>query len=35
VNFNVTKEGLEGQLIELAVAKERPDLEDLNHTLIV
>ena len=35
VNFMITSEGLVDQLIEIAVAKERPDLEELNAKLII
>ncbi|PNF19938.1 hypothetical protein B7P43_G11467 [Cryptotermes secundus] len=35
VNFALTLEGLEDQLLGIVVAKERPDLEDKRQTLIV
>ena len=35
VNFTITSQGLEDQLLELAVAKEQPDLEERNSKLIL
>ena len=35
VNFMITKEGLDDQLLEIAVAKENPDLEEQRSKLIV
>ena len=35
VNFMITKEGLEDQLLELCVAKEKPENEELRSKLII
>jgi dynein heavy chain len=35
VNFMITKEGLDDQLLEIAVNKEKPDLEEMRSKLIV
>ena len=35
VNFMITKEGLEDQLLEIAVTKEKPDLEEQRSKLII
>ena len=35
MNFTVTTEGLEDQLLEIAIGKERPDLEEINAKLII
>eukprot|EP00965_Chrysotila_dentata_P092804 3064457-Pleurochrysis_carterae.AAC.1 len=35
LNFTITQEGLEDQLLGITVAKERPDLEELKNNLVV
>jgi len=35
VNFTITQSGLEDQLLEICVSKEKPDLEDQKNKLIV
>ncbi|KAG8459256.1 hypothetical protein KFE25_014101 [Diacronema lutheri] len=35
LNFMITREGLEDQLLGLVVAKERPDLEEVKNSLVV
>ncbi len=34
MNFTITKDGLEDQLLDLSIRKERPELEDLMSKLI-
>ena len=35
LNFTITQEGLEDQLLGITVAKERPDLEETKNNLII
>ena len=35
INFMITQEGLEDQLLELAIEKEKPELQEMNSKLVV